>query len=294
MKFHDSPSLPSVNAVFHHGTGGVSFSGISPRLISRIFHRRFFGGRLQLSGKEGKMKPALRLTIAVVGLAVFYASSVMVQSQFCYETKNGTITITGYTCPGDAVVNIPESINALPVTSIGAWAFSGCTGLASVTIPSSVTDIGYSCTGCCGDLMITQCYGPFSYCTGLEGVFFEGNVPTVDYSAIHGDGSNNATVFYLPGTTGWGGFFAGRPTALWVRPNPTILATASSLGIKTNGFGLTVSWATNASIVVEAATSLANPVWSPVVTNALTDGIFHFNDPDWRNHPSRFYRIRSQ
>ncbi len=37
------------------------------------------------------------------------------------------------------------------VTSIGDWAFSGRTGLTSVTIPDSVTSIGdyafYGCTG---------------------------------------------------------------------------------------------------------------------------------------------------
>jgi hypothetical protein len=31
---------------------------------------------------------------------------------------------------------------------------------------------------------------------------------------------NNATVYYLPGTTGWGASYGGRPTALW--PQPTI------------------------------------------------------------------------
>ncbi|MHC1767420.1 MAG: hypothetical protein AB9869_24600 [Verrucomicrobiia bacterium] len=64
------------------------------------------------------------------------------QAQFNYETNNGTITITEYTGPGGAVT-IPETINGMAVTSIGAWAFSWCTSLTSVTIPNSVTSEGW-------------------------------------------------------------------------------------------------------------------------------------------------------
>ena len=98
-------------------------------------------------------------------------------------------------------------------------------------------------------------------------------------------------MYYLPGTTGWGPTFGGRPTALWVLPNPLILA--SSVGVQTNAFGFIISWATNIAVVVEACTNLANPAWSPVGTNTLTGGWSYFSDPDWTNHPTRFYRLRS-
>ena len=130
------------------------------------------------------------------------------------------------------------------------------------------------------------------YCTNLTGVYFQGNAPSV-LGAVF-DGDNNVTVYYLPGTTGWGTTFADRPTAPWLLPYPVILTTAPNFGIQTNAFGFRISWATNVPVVVEASTTLANPVWSPVSTNTLTDGWSYFSDAEWTNYPARFYRIRSQ
>jgi hypothetical protein len=69
-----------------------------------------------------------------------------------------------------------------------------------------------------------------------------------------------------------------------------ILNREPSFGVGANGFGFTISWATNASVVVEAATNLANPVWIPVSTSTLTSGTNYFSDPQWTNYPMRFYR----
>jgi hypothetical protein len=51
---------------------------------------------------------------------------------------------------------------------------------------------------------------------------------------------------------------------------------------------------------VEACLELTNPTWSPLTTNTLTMGVeslaagwSYFSDPDWTNHPARFYRLRS-
>ena len=72
---------------------------------------------------------------------------------WAYEPGNGTLTITGYK-GGEAEVEIPPRIGALPVTAIGAEAFStekrgrrqsrreALERLTAVTVPDSVTQIG--------------------------------------------------------------------------------------------------------------------------------------------------------
>jgi hypothetical protein len=63
--------------------------------------------------------------------------------------------------------------------------------------------------------------------------------------------------------------------------------------VQSNGFGFIISWATNIPVVVEASSNLANPSWSPISTNILTDGTAYFTDPAWTNYPNRFYRLSS-
>jgi hypothetical protein len=101
----------------------------------------------------------------------------------------------------------------------------------------------------------------------------------------------NATAYYLPGTTGWGPTFGGLPTALWT---PQVQTSDASFGVRTNQFGFTVNSAGGMVIVVEACTNLANPTWYPLATNTLTSGSFYFSDPQWANYPTRFYRLTWQ
>src|SRR5215472_11411424 len=90
------------------------------------------------------MKPCIKksfvllVLVTVVGVLVACPS----QAQLTYTTNNDTVTITGYTGTNDDVV-IPSTIDGLPVTSIGANAFQYAR-INTVTIPSSVTNIGDS------------------------------------------------------------------------------------------------------------------------------------------------------
>src|SRR5882672_2601425 len=83
-------------------------------------------------------------TSNLLPLLLLLSLPVAMQAQWSYTTNNGTITITGYTGPG-GTVNIPGTINNLPVTKIGDNAFNvflGNTSPTSVTMPDSVTSIG--------------------------------------------------------------------------------------------------------------------------------------------------------
>jgi hypothetical protein len=167
------------------------------------------------------------------------------------------------------------------VTTVGEWAFEGC-GLTSVTIPASVTAIGVAA---------------FSVCTSLRQVFFQGNAPSANGVAGSADttvfaNSGTGKVYYVPGTTGWGATFGGWPTAQWYQPQPQILPSGNSLGVGSQGFQFTISWATNTSVVVEATTNLQD--WTPVSTNTLVSGTSAFVDSTWTNYPKRFYRLRSE
>jgi hypothetical protein len=121
-------------------------------------------------------------------------------------------------------------------------------------------------------------------------VYFQGNAPRANSTVFSSDPTK---VYYLPGAGGWSNTFAGVPTAQWSLANPMILDNVAGLGIENNAFAFTISWATAASVVVEASTNLANPVWVPIQTNALTNGSLRFSDPMQAKIPGRFYRIRS-
>jgi hypothetical protein len=208
---------------------------------------------------------------------------------------NSVTTIEPYAfeyCVGLTSIMIPDS-----VTGIGYYAFYGCNGLSSATIGNGVTSIGYYAFAWTHLATVTVGAGvtdigaaAFYDCVNLKGVYFKGNAPAAGSSAFAGD--NNATVYYLPRTTGWGATYGGRPTTLWFLPNPLILA-GPSFGVKTNQFGFIISWATNVPVIVEACTDPGNPLWSPVATITLTSGSAYFSDPQWTNYPGRFYRLRS-
>jgi hypothetical protein len=109
--------------------------------------------------------------------------------------KNYGVIITKYT-GNAATIHIPGRIKGLPVTTIGENAFSDCSNLTSVTIPSSVTTIRYSAFRNCSNLtsvtipssVTTIGNSAFIRCRNLTSVTITipSSVTTIEYSAFNG------------------------------------------------------------------------------------------------------------
>jgi hypothetical protein len=115
-----------------------------------------------------------------------------------------------------------------------------------------------------------------------------GNAPTIPASSPPFNADE--TIYYLPGTTGWSNTFSGRLAVLW---NPQIHGSGASFGVQNNQFGFHITGSTNIPIVVEACANLASPVWTPLQSLTLTNGLFYFSEPFQTHSPGRFYRISS-
>ena len=102
---------------------------------------------------------SLCMVMALMPQMVFAETSGATADGFSYTISDANeVTITGYTGSSSAVV-IPGTINDNPVTAIGNATFRE-KNIESVTIPSSVTSIGYEA---------------FYNCTSLTNLTFENN-----------------------------------------------------------------------------------------------------------------------
>jgi hypothetical protein len=114
----------------------------------------------------------------------------------CTVSGVETLTITGYTGPGGAVI-IPSMLAGRQVVGIGAGAFFNRSSLTSVAIPAGVTIIGPSA---------------FSGCSGLRHALFHGHAPVMGASVFAGCASD-FTVYADSGKAGftypkWDGYRA--------------------------------------------------------------------------------------
>ena len=111
-----------------------------------------------------------------------------------------------YGCTGLTSLTIPSS-----VTSIGANAFSNCSGLTSLTIPSSVTSIGYSAfQGCSGLTSLSipssvTSIGDYAFegCSGLTSIYaYPEKLPKLGTGVFYRCDAKNCTVYVPIGTFG--------------------------------------------------------------------------------------------
>lgn len=240
--------------------------------------------------------------------------------QRCYSLKSITVPKSIATVGDSAFFDCTGLTNAIisdGVANIGSDAFKNCYALAHLRIPNSLTNIANYALDSCQSLRsitlgtnvsqigeyafansaLTNIVFPssvvsigdhaFDYCFDLQGIFFCGDVPPYAGSSVFSWGPENP-VFYLPNASGWGFWFAGRPTALWL---PKIEPNEVNSRIQTGQLNFNVNWASGQTVVVEASTNFIN--WQPVQTFMLTNSSTYFSDTQWTNYPSRFYRLRS-
>ncbi len=250
-------------------------------------------------------------SVTNIGGAAFYSCSGLTS-----VTIPNSVTSIGSgafgNCSGVTNVTIPGSVTSIEnntfngcigltsvaisngVTSIGEGAFEDCSSLRSVTIPSSVTSIGddafMDCSGLSNVTMgksVTNIGGyAFGGCISLKSVYFQGNAPSASTDYLVFSGDNNITIYYLPGTEGWGSTLGGWPTVPWnARVQP------SSLAVRNHQLGFNITGNSNLVVVIEATSSLSNPTWQPLQTNTLNGNTLYFTDPYWTKYGSRFYRL---
>ena len=195
---------------------------------------------------------------------------------YAYTTNgNGTCNIITYMSSNTVSLVIPGALDGLVVTNIGDFAFRIISNLTNLTIPGSITGIG-------NNIFYGSTYFPT---TNLITVYFMGNAPNLGANAFEGC---NATIYYLPGTTGWD-TLSGKTLVLWL---PRALQDAN-FGVKSNQFGFNINWVSGMVVIVDVCTNLTNPVWVPVSTNTLIGGTSYFSDATWTNYPNRFYRLHT-
>jgi BspA type Leucine rich repeat region (6 copies) len=240
--------------------GGVGGSYTIPATVYTI-------GNIAFDNCANLTNVTIPHSVTNIGIFAFHACSRLVG--ITIPSGVGAIEDGAFSeCSGLTSIIIPDE-----VTSIGSYAFASCSNLVSVTVGTSLVSIGSSA---------------FSFCERLTSVYFQGNAPSVDFRLS--PFSKPATIYCLPGRTGWGTSYLGAvPVMLW---RPQIQTGDANLGVRSNQFGFCINWASRMSVVVEATRDLVNPNWHPLSTNSITGAATYFGDPEWGKYSSRFYRLR--
>ena len=127
-----------------------------------------------------------------------------------WHTSNDELCMYAFSgCSGLTSLTIPSS-----VTEIGSYAFEDCSGLTSLTIPSSVTEIGwYAFSGCSGLTSLTIPSSvteigreTFMGCSGLTSLTIPSRVTSIGWSAF--SGCSGLTSLTIPSSVTSIGYYA--------------------------------------------------------------------------------------
>ena len=139
---------------------------------------------------DGKLSYKEAALVQTIGTVFQSKSSILDFDELKYFTGLTSISSGAFSgCSGLQSVTIPSS-----VTSIGSAAFSSCSGLKSVTIPSSVTSIGDNAFSSCSGLKSVTIPSSvtsigdytFSGCSSLQSVTIPSSVTSIGSRAFYG------------------------------------------------------------------------------------------------------------
>ena len=162
-----------------------------------LFIREMAGSDLCGDKTDGKLSILDLSDAKIVGGGLLYFLS-----EYTSNDKLGDYAFYG--CSGLTSLTIPSS-----VTSIGNEAFHGCCGLTSLVIPSGVTSIGDEAFhGCCGLTSLVIPSGvtsigdeAFYGCSGLINLTIPSSVTRIGWSAF--EGCSGLTSLVIPSSVTW-------------------------------------------------------------------------------------------
>jgi len=206
------------------------------------------------------------ITTTIIFAVILYFFVPLVEAQandYIYTTNNGMITITKYIGSG-GTVNIPSTIESLPVDSIGAKSFYSCRNLISVTISTNVTiiesDAFSDCSRLTGVMIPNSVIGigdrTFRFCHNLTNITIGAGVTSIGGYAFWGAGLTSIAIPNNVTRLGFGAF-----KSCVNLTNVTIGSGVTSIG--NEAFG-------SCSNLISIMVADDNPSYS-IVNNVLTE-----------------------
>ena len=141
------------------------------------------------------------VAVLFASISAFGLTATVDGIKWTYTVSNGKASLGGGTTSTPAVststsgaITIPSKLGGYSVTSIGKYAFDGCTKLTSVTIPDSVTIIEsaafYGCSGLTSVTIPASVKSidriAFYNCSGLTSMTIPNSVTSIGDSVFHG------------------------------------------------------------------------------------------------------------
>ena len=217
--FHDCTSLTSITSPDSvTRIGSFAFYNCSA-LTSVIFQGDApnVGNDLYSSNANGAVALVTIEALSSFGESGTYWNGFTIEPILTWTTTNGEVTITDCNDAATGELVIPDTIEGHPVTSIGEYAFQGCTSLTNITIPDGVTTIGsvafvgctsltaikipdsvtsiatfafWNCTSLTSitipDSGTLIAGGTFQNCTSLTSITIPDQVTSISYDAFNG------------------------------------------------------------------------------------------------------------